>query len=254
MQASAPDGGTAAAAAGTDGGGKGKGGGGGKGHGGTGGGGGGKDGEDEVAAAAAVRLLCQLLGPEGNSSGNDTNQPQVLHTSAGTCADRTCLMPGAAPHPAVALSALQVKPLRPCTPVRRNRVHGRRETVVHCSCLEQLDSRRCHCCLAQCFVNMAAAHTAAARNGDAAAGTELTKLVTAEGGALRRFLLGRLRLRGVAADGEVHGTSCALLDTCVLEPGGHTAFRSGSNSNWTHADPPGFGTSAWSARRPRRRR
>ena len=32
--------------------------------------------------------------PRAGAASNDTNQPQVVHTSTGKCTDRTCLMPG----------------------------------------------------------------------------------------------------------------------------------------------------------------
>ena len=35
-----------------------------------------------------------MFGSKFEPAANDTNQPQVLHTSTGKCTDKTCLMPG----------------------------------------------------------------------------------------------------------------------------------------------------------------
>ena len=57
------------------------------------------------AAPPPVGAAGDLHGPEqrarlglGAAASDDANQPQVLHTSTGTCTDKTCLMLGRAPH------------------------------------------------------------------------------------------------------------------------------------------------------------
>ena len=58
--------------------------------------------------ATSGRTLTARSGRCGMAASNDTNQPQVLHTSTAECTDRTCLMPGPAP----------AGGLRPAGPVR----------------------------------------------------------------------------------------------------------------------------------------
>ena len=40
-----------------------------------------------------LQFCCPPLWPKINMRSNVTNHPQVLHTSTGTCTDKTCLMP-----------------------------------------------------------------------------------------------------------------------------------------------------------------
>ena len=67
----------------------------------------------DADAGVVPRGLCTLQttiwgarrAAAGATASNDTNQPQVLHTSTGTCTDKTCLMLGrAAPYELQALA------------------------------------------------------------------------------------------------------------------------------------------------------
>ena len=74
-----------------------------------------------------LQFCCPPLWPKINMRSNVTNHPQVLHTSTGTCTDKTCLMLGPERHLRHVHLRLLRRPERPVSSSRRQCIRATEE-------------------------------------------------------------------------------------------------------------------------------